>query len=287
MISLSRMLLPALFLPVAVMFTTLSPADESKSPLAMTRKLIEDSTAAQRVEQSGNATAEARRDEARNLLQQAIAASTDGKPEESAELVNRARKTMLEAVLLAGPDASVITKRQNDYQDRLDSIKALMKAHDRVTEEKGAEAAAVDLRRMVDEKIEAAAALQQQGKLREAREVLDEAYVAAKVAIEQLRGGDTLVRTLNFASKEEEYHYEVDRNDTHKMLVSVLLREKIEGDQRIKDNVKKFIDQAAQVRSQAEKEAARGDFDAAVRSLEKSTKEIVRAIRSAGIYIPG
>ena len=38
-----------------------------------------------------------------------------------------------------------------------------------------------------------------------------------------MRSGDTLVRSLNFASKEEEYRYEIDRNDTHQMLIKVLV----------------------------------------------------------------
>ena len=287
MIFLPRIILPMLFISAAAPFASTLPADESKSPLDMTRKLIEDSSAARRIDQSGDSAAMAKQDEARDLLQQAIQAFADGKQKASSELVARARTTMFEAVRMAGPDASVTAKRQNDYQNRLDSVTALMEAHDRVSGEKGAGAGAGDLRRMVDEKISAAELLQQQGKLLEAREVLDEAYAAEKVAIEQLRGGDTLVRSLNFASKEEEYHYEIDRNDTHTMLVSVLLKEKIQGDKRIKDNVQKFMDEAAKVRSRAEKQAARGDFAEAVKSLEQSTKEIVRAIRSAGVYIPG
>jgi hypothetical protein len=40
-------------------------------------------------------------------------------------------------------------------------------------------------------------------------------------------------------------------------------------------------------RRQAEQQATRGDFEQAVTTLEQSTKEIVRAIRAAGIYHPG
>jgi hypothetical protein len=266
---------------------TVLGAQDPPSPLEMTRKLIEESSAAKRIGQSGNAEAVARRQEARELLEQAGKAQADGDAPKVADLVSRARMTMLDAVRLAGPDESMTVKWRQDYDDRLESVEALMAAHDRVSGEKGAEAGSVDLRRLVDDRIAAAASLQGQGKLKEARGVLDEAYAAAKAAIEQLRGGDTLVRTLNFASKEEEYHYEIDRNDTHKMLVTVLLKEKIESDQRVKDNVRKFMDKAADDRKDAERLAEKGDFESAIRSLEQSTKEIVRAIRSAGIYIPG
>jgi cellobiose-specific phosphotransferase system component IIA len=44
---------------------------------------------------------------------------------------------------------------------------------------------------------------------------------------------------------------------------------------------------ADDLRSQALDQAEQGDFDAAVKTLENSTGQIIRAIRAAGIYIPG
>ena len=117
--------------------------------------------------------------------------------------------------------------------------------------------------------------------------MLDEAYVAAKVAIEHLRGGETLVRSLNFASSEEEYHYEVDRNDTHRMLVDVLLKEKMKTNWGIEAMVNKFMESADKLRTRADEQASDGEYENAIGTMEQSTKEIVRAIRSAGIYIPG
>ena len=139
----------------------------------------------------------------------------------------------------------------------------------------------------VQKRLKSAKAEEAKGNYTNGREILDEAYVAAKVAIEHVRGGDTLVRSLNFASSKEEYIYETDRNDTHRMLVDVLLKEKMASNTNIKDMVAKHMHAAAKLRQQAEDEAAGGNYEAAVKTLEHSTKEIVRAIRSAGIYIPG
>ena len=101
-----------------------------------------------------------------------------------------------------------------------------------------------------------------------------------------MRDGKTLVRSLNFASKEEEYHYELDRNDTHKMLVKVLLKDKMK-DPKTAARVKENIDKADALRIEAEQLAISKNFTEAVQTLENSTKQIVRAIRAAGIYIPG
>ena len=126
----------------------------------------------------------------------------------------------------------------------------------------------------------------QAGDLVRARSVLDQAYVRAKQAIEDLRGGETLVRSLHFKNKAEEYKYELDRNDTHRMLLKVLVERKGQS-QGASGMRQKFIDDSSRLRAEAERQAAQGDCQTAVRTLEQSTKALVQAIRSAGIYIPG
>jgi HEPN domain-containing protein len=51
--------------------------------------------------------------------------------------------------------------------------------------------------------------------------------------------------------------------------------------------VQQFMAKAKRLREQAEQQAEKGAYEEAIHTLEQSTKEIVRAIRSAGIYIPG
>ena len=101
-----------------------------------------------------------------------------------------------------------------------------------------------------------------------------------------MRGGDTLVRSLNFATREEEYQYELDRNDTHLMLLKVLAADKpkIPG---MDGMLKGHVDKAAALRAQAEETSRSGDRAAAIEGLEASTRELVRAIRSLGVFIPG
>ena len=161
-----------------------------------------------------------------------------------------------------------------------------MEALTRIAAEKGEQAKAADVQAMVD-KLEVEAERQRAtGDPRAGRRTLDAAYDMTKRAIDELRSGDTLVRSLNFATKEEEYHYEVDRNDTHQMLVTVLLEDK-RGDPNRDKLIDGFVGKAKQLRAEAETQAGRGDFETAVTTLEASTKELVRAIRSAGVYIPG
>jgi cellobiose-specific phosphotransferase system component IIA len=251
-------------------------------------KLIGTSSAARKVEGSGNREAIEQQGRARALFERARQSHADGKQAEADSLLQQATRTMFEAVRMVDKPQSLIDKDSRDFDARLESVNALCDAYDRISQEKGlGPAEKSDLYPIVHRKLDEADALRKAGKVPEGRKALDEAYVAAKVGIEHLRGGDTLVRSLNFATPEEEYDYEVDRNDTHRMLVRVLLKEKIAQSESIHSMVDKFMGKADDLRNKAEQQAGKGDFDTAIHTLEESTREIVRAIRSAGIYIPG
>jgi hypothetical protein len=161
----------------------------------------------------------------------------------------------------------------------------LLEAQKRIAAEKSAGPAAGELTRRVESMMAEAGEMARGGRLADARRTLDQAYLAVKAAIGTLRGGDTVVRSLNFANKAEEYLYEIDRNDTHRMLVQVLLKDK--RGSGIDNMVDQSVAAAAKLRAQAEEEASRRDHDTAVKTLEQSTRELVKAIRGAGVYIPG
>lgn len=251
-------------------------------------KLVEQSSAANRITSSGNQAALGQRAEAQQHLAAARRAIAAGDQAEADRLLQLATATMIKAVRLLDQDQSLVDKHQHEFDARLESVDALCQAYDRISREKGlGPGNKSELYPIVHGKLDKAKALRSTGKVSEGRRVLDEAYVAAKVGIEHLRGGDTLVRSLDFASSEEEYRYEIDRNDTHRMLVLILLTEKMGSDSGLDARVKKFMASADGLRASAEAQARAGDHVQAIKMLEESTREIVRAIRSAGVYIPG
>ena len=251
-------------------------------------RLVETSSAADRITSSGSQSAIELRTRARDHLVEARAAYAAGNQTEFDRQLGLATSTMFEAVRKLDQDQDLVDKQLRDFNARLDSVNALCEAYDRISQEKGmGPGNKSDLYPIVQRKLDQAHVLHGEGRLGEGRKMLDEAYVAAKVGIEHLRGGDTLVRSLDFKSSEEEYHYEIDRNDTHRMLVKVLLKEKMGANSRLEERVSKIMDSADGLRTRAEKEAGKGEYEQAISTLEASTREIVKAIRSAGIYIPG
>ncbi|MCB1744362.1 MAG: hypothetical protein KDK91_28595 [Gammaproteobacteria bacterium] len=269
-----------------VMSAYASTDQDLENRFANVQRLIETSSGAQRVQDSDSAEARARRQQARALLERADAARQRGDAAAARELLGEASRTMFDAVRLAGTPESLKTKHNDDFDARRRSLEALTTALQRISTEKGRGERFRTLLQELDTLVARAVQLRNGNQMDEGRALLDQAYDKAKRGVEQLRGGDTLVRSLNFASKEEEYHYEVDRNDTHRMLLEVLGKESDGGGQMARMTAS-FVDQATDLRSRAEGQARAGNYAAAVKTLEQSTQHLIRALRSSGIYIPG
>jgi hypothetical protein len=259
-----------------------APATQAsiESRLAAVETLIEKSSAARAVEASTVPEAQAARSKAREALKGARAAQASDDAAGAERLLAEARQQMMQAVRAATPGAQADQTRL-DFERRLESTRALINAQKRVSAEKGTGADAV---RSAEQRLQSALALREKGSMEAARTQLEESYLIAKASLGSMRSGDTLVRSLSFETKEEEYRYEVDRNDTHQMLLRVLLdsRSQAAGSQ-----AGALADRARGLRAKADELARRGEHAAAVRMLEDSTGELVKAIRGAGVYIPG
>ncbi|RDB42446.1 hypothetical protein DU490_12990 [Halomonas sp. DQ26W] len=254
--------------------------------LAFVARLIEESSAAAQVESSDNPAAHARRDVAREQYRQAVAAAQAGDAEQADELGKEATRQMFEAVRLAESEEVVGEKRERDYARRLESVRALLEAHQRVGTEDRLGSDFARSREQARDKLSEAEALHGRGELATARGILDEAYVALKLSIQAAREGATRVRTLDFATKAEEYQHELGRNDTHQRLVGLFMQD-AGTSEGARTMVARFVEEGESLRRQAEQQASRGDHAAAVESLEASTGQYIRALRTVGIFIPG
>jgi hypothetical protein len=250
--------------------------------LAAVETLLEHSSAARQVESSGDASARQKREKAREIYRQARAAFQAGQYARASELLPQASAQMFEAVRSSAPGEVAAPKARRDFDARLASVNSLHAALLRVAAEKPGAAGVAETSRDIENLVRDAERLAGEGKVDAGRAALERAYLLAKAALSSLRSGDTLVRSLHFATKEEEYRYEIDRNDTHQMLVKVLM----DGKPRSAEQ-QSGLAKASQLRTQADTAAAGADYATGVRLLEESTRELIRAIRSAGVFIPG
>lgn len=257
--------------------------DELAGRVAMVRTLLFESSAARRVEESDS-------DEARRKRAEAIAlyesAAVQGDTEQRKAKLNQAVDLMYQASAAVPQSASAKEKGRNDFKRRQESLQALLAAHERIMAEKGTDDMHASLLDSVATDLSAAETLLANGDIEMARERLDLAYDVTRLAVESSRKGETLKRELRFDTPEDEYHYELDRNETHRMLLTVLLKDKLDDD-RVREKVDAFVGTADEHRAAADEMAESKRFAEAIEALERSTAELVKAIRGAGVYIPG
>ena len=249
-------------------------------------RLLNQSSGARQVINSSNNDARNRRQQALDLYRQAQDKIDSGDEETATELLNQSARLMFEAIRLATPTSFGENTEIVNYRQRRESVIALQDAFNRISDENHE----TEVKSMVSGQLAAlisrADKLLQQGKIVEARVEIDKAYHLLKVTIESIRSGQTLVRSLQFESKEEEYLYEIDRYDTYRMLIGLLVDGQSKSE-AMKSKISDFVAQAGLLRTQAEEYAAQDAHEQAIELLEQSTRQLVRAIRSAGIYIPG
>jgi hypothetical protein len=276
-------LIPALALALICLGANAQDREQVERRITSVATLIESSSAARQIESSGVAAAREKRDNARLIHREAAASLAAGDAPAASKLLDQAAREMMNGVRLAKPEEVQGAKDKRDFEARLDSARALLAAQQRITQEKNAGAEAKDAARRIEREIVQAEQLAAAGQHAQARIGLDRAYLTARVSIESMRRGDTLVRSLTFGSAKEEYDYELDRNDTHRMLVTMLLADRREAAPMMQP----VLDRADLMRKDGLAQAQRGDHRAAIKTLEDSTRELVRAIRAGGLYIPG
>jgi tetratricopeptide (TPR) repeat protein len=251
------------------------PAKGSGDPqdrIESVNKLLTVSSAARKIESSGNPRAQKMLAEARRLRGDAKKSLASGDREEAAKLLDGAIKSLMEAARLADGGAAVTEKKKDDYTERKESIEALLETYQRIAAEKGARASAASVQADVLSLMGRAEKQYRQEDYAGGRATLDRAYEELKVSLEKLRGGETLVNALNFATKKDEYAYYVGKVTSQRTAIGVFSqRLDNPGKRTMIDSILKQADEA---QARAEGLAKRGDYAAAVPVMDKVLKRL-------------
>jgi len=232
--------------------------------------------------------ASAKAGEARGLLARAREAETAGRLDEAAGLASTAYAMLREELRKASariPAPAAATAPETaaalppGYAARREAALELRKAVLRVSAEKHV---AVDGVAAFDSALASADAHAAAGRGEQAAAELKQAYESIKRQLVELRSGETLVRSLNFEHPEDEFKYELDRNQTFAMLVDLLAGEARDG-----ERARAFLEKARSLRAEADEAGRRGAFTDGIELLENSSREYQKVIRNAGILIPG
>jgi tetratricopeptide (TPR) repeat protein len=263
----------------------LQPVLAATDNIEMVEKLVTESRAAEQIKASGDASALALQRQAVESIAQAKAARARGDEESVRSALQRAESALFAAARAVG-DPAATDKQQSEYERCRNSSQALLEALDRVAEEKGAQSRAAQVQQHASGLLAQASADARSGRTASAKVSACNAYLSVKLAVTQLRSGDRLVRSLDFSSPQEEYLYEVDRHKTHRMLIDVLRQDKL-SDPRFVKVMEAPLAAAESLRVKGEVLGEQGQYEDAIKTLEQATQQLIRAIRAAGIYIPG
>jgi len=272
-----------LMLAPAIYAADVDATDELAPRIAMVRTLLFESSAARRIENSDDESAKLKRQQAISIFEEAI---VPGDIDTRKAKLNDAVALLYASAALVSNNSGSDQKYREDLDRRQRSLDALLMAHERIMVEKGRADEHALLLADIDADTRAVETLLSANKIDQAREHLDRAYEMTRLSVEQSREGETLLRELKFETPEDEFEYELDRNDTHRMLLTVLLQEKMQNE-RVKDRVHSYVEEADKLRESATDQASDQRFEEAIKLLENSTAELVKAIRGAGVYIPG
>lgn len=108
---------------------------------------------------------------------------------------------------------------------------------------------------------------------------LDRAYLALKLGITEIRGGQEIKASKDFATAADEYRYERERNDDYAQLIGGLIDRSPQAawseNRQLSLRKRQTADQAAQ----------NGDWAQALERIGESTVELKKILRSAGFPI--
>ena len=261
------------------------PADAAatRQKAVFVENLVTKSVSAKRIEDSGDPSAMAALEAARSLVGEAGKAldagnveAADAKLNEALGLVNAEVRRLSETEMTGEHD-----KRM--YERRLNDVRTFLAAYERVAESGASHAAAQA--REIRTRVDKATARAGTGDYSGATEILNEAYTIARGDIREMREGKTLIRSLDFATAEEAYEYELGRNASYFELLRFAIAENNPTGSMLQ-GIERNRSQAEDLRAQAESSASSGKHGDGVKQLAQSTNKLRQAIRMSGLFIP-
>ena len=261
-------------------------AETVRQKATLLENLTTDSVSARTIGQSGDAAAKMALAEARQLITEAKGhlgkgelAQADAKLNTALELVNAQTKKVSKG-RIDGEHAVAA------YDKRIKSVRAFIEAYERVARQEQASSTGKGRGAHFLAQVDAATAAAQRSDYDQANSILKSVYLDITKQLKEWRDGHTLVKSLNFATQKDEYIYEIDRNDSHIMLLK-LAQQDLPPLPGAGNYIVGLREEAKKLRDRSEQAANSGDYKSAIDLLEQSTSRLLNAIRMSGLFVPG
>ncbi|MEW6312919.1 MAG: hypothetical protein AB1513_02550 [Pseudomonadota bacterium] len=261
-----------------------APVDARRRALEQKRdfvvNMVQQSAGAQRVEASDNQEAKQLLAEARTSLAKGRVALDGGDMKAADDMFGDALRKMSKAARLVPDMAAEEDEKRVRFNKTLQEIEGFQAAYAGSMQRLGAESSAAALGQ-ISEFVTRAKGLAADGKWDEANEVIGSAHGIIINAMSKLMATKTITYEMVFDSPKAEFEYELKRNQSYEELVPMALANFRPPDEVVK-RVEEFLGKGQELRTTAKKQAAAGDYQAALESLQTSTGFMQTAVEQAG-----
>ena len=238
-------------------------------------KLLTISSAAKKIESSDNQEAKDMLASAKSELKKASQAIQANDEETAKSHLSKATITLFKAAKLADGGEAIKETAKNRYNDRKESVEALLNQHRAVASEKNVSSEAELVEADVLTGIAEAAEMAKIENYTEGRKILDQAYDRVKISLIKMRDGQQLVNSLIFDTPKDEYAYYVKKIASQNKAIGVF-------SEHIKPGRKKMIDsiltKAGDQQSQAETLANSDNYQEALPLMESALNKLRSAL---------
>ena len=219
------------------------------------------------------------------VIAQARKAVIDGQYEAASKAVDEAMRTVSKATRnLQSGSAFAESAQRKTFEDQTEQVATYRKSIVDLTREPKLASAAQDLLARVDGLSAEAKQLATAGRLGEANKKLADAYKLATEDIARLRQGHEVVMSLKFDTPADEFAYEEKRYNSNQVMVDMLLAEgKGDGDRR--KMIDQFVNEGGRLKREAEGLAEKGGHKDAVKTMERASGQLIRALQMMGVPV--
>lgn len=215
-------------------------------------------------------------EQAQDNLEKAVTALEANRLTEAEKYADEGLRMLTNAGRLYGKRKPSGREVQDRYLEKLNRVSSYQKA---------LQFSDTELAREVDRMVAVAAISKQNGDLQQANQTLDQALRLAESSLVSAHANETLVYSLDFETKQEEWEYELKRNDNYRLLVGMVLKERpVSGSSAA--YIKSMIESNSSLRERADTLAAQKEYDAAIEGIDQATAQLERILKLVGVPIP-
>lgn len=258
--------------------------DEVKQKIAIAKIMVMGS-AAQKVENSSDSSAKGLMNKAKINISTSESALKTGNNREALKIVTTALDHANAAINMVPEQGSIIDHSAR-HARLVDSFRVYKNSYEQQysqAKKQGDSSFESHLSPNAFQKMDDdAVKLSTNGQYAEANKILAQAQEKVIAALTSAFDGKEIVYDKNFETAEQEFEYELARNQNFEQLVplAIELRRPSEGAIKL---INGYLKKGKQISSEAKDIARKGDHATAVLGLQESTRQFQRALASAGV----